>query len=217
MLEAADFELPPRAAIKLRAAKNLHDARQRQGKPMKPRLAGEVENPLARHERGGDGDAQPQIELPVLSPGFPAGAACAAGCRRHFPRLETRPFDGFNDGGDVSRRAGIPAHRRRFVVQRNHGAADAGDGLDRFGDMPRAVGAGHAADPQFRHGGILPGVRFHCGWRLHLRASSFYRAPGISSNSVWIRCAGKQPSPRLWMRVSCKHKTATTRRTLNVG
>ena len=50
----------PRAAIKWRAGENLDGAGQRKGKPLKPRLQAEAENPFANHQEGGDEDAQPQ-------------------------------------------------------------------------------------------------------------------------------------------------------------
>src|SRR5208282_202734 len=69
----ADFELPPRAAVKLRATKNLHDACEGKRKPLKPTSRSVIENPLAHHQQTRDGDAEPQIELPVFVFAFATG------------------------------------------------------------------------------------------------------------------------------------------------
>src|ERR1017187_2030820 len=67
---AANFDLPPRAAIKLRATKNLHGTGQREREPLKPRRHGEMENPFANHQHGSDGQAKNQVPLPVALPGL---------------------------------------------------------------------------------------------------------------------------------------------------
>ena len=156
----ADLELVPRAAIKLRAGKNLHRAGERERKPLKPRRHGEAEDPFANHQKHGDGDAEDQIPLPVFVLGIMLGS-CAAGVRWDFLRLVTGIFHGLDDGGDVCRRAGIPAHRGIFAFKRDRGAAHAGDGLNRLGDVPRAIAARHALDEQAGGGGIGPDHRFN--------------------------------------------------------
>ena len=163
---AADFELVPRAAVKSRAGENLDGAGQRKGEPLKPRLQAEAENPFANHEESGDEDAQPQVELPVLVSGFAAGGSVSL----DFLRFVTGLFDGCDDGGDILLRAGIPTHRGAPAFKHHRRAVDAGHALNGVGHVPRAVLAIHAGDEQFRRGGILPGIRFGCMWRLHLLA-----------------------------------------------
>ena len=137
----ADFELPPRAAVKLRATKNLHDACERKRKPLKP---------PAHHQQTRDGDAEPQIELPVFVFGFVTGTRASL----HLFCLIACFDDGFNDRRDFLLRAGIPAHRRALIFQRNGRAADAGHALNRFGDVTCAVAARHAVHMQLCGGGF---------------------------------------------------------------
>jgi hypothetical protein len=130
----------------------------------------EAESPFANHQKHGDGEAENQIPLPVLVPGIVAGAACTTGIRRDFLRLVAGIFHGLDDGGDVCRRAGIPAHRGILGFERDGGAAHTGNALDRLGDMPRAIAARHAFDEQVGGRGILPGDRFNCLWRFDFHA-----------------------------------------------
>jgi hypothetical protein len=64
-IRAADFELPPRAAIKLCAGKNLHHAGQRKGQPLKPWFHAQAENPFAGHQRGHAEHSEPQVQMPA--------------------------------------------------------------------------------------------------------------------------------------------------------
>ena len=160
-VRAADFELVPRAAIKFCPGKNLHHPGQRKGKPLKPRLHAEAENPFANHQRGGNGDAEPEIDLPVRVFGFAAGGSVGL----DFLCRVTGFLNGLDDGGNILLRAGIPAHRCAAGFEQHRGAAHAGHALNRLGDVPRAVVAVHAADKQFRRAGAVPGIRFNLIWR----------------------------------------------------
>ena len=141
------FELPPRAAIKLRTAENLHAAGQRKCQPLKPRCHGEVDNPFANHQRGGDSDAEEQIPLP-------AGLALfATAVRGGFgkPGLVARSGDSLNDRWNILRCVRRPTHGGAPALKHHRCAADAGHALNGVGHMPRAVLAGHAVDLQVRH------------------------------------------------------------------
>ena len=106
-VRAADFELVPRAAVKFPPGENLDRAGQRKGKPLKPRLQAEAETPFANHQRGGNGDAEPEIDLPVRGFGFATGGSVGL----DFLRRVTGFLNGLDDRGNVLLRAGIPAHR----------------------------------------------------------------------------------------------------------
>ncbi len=66
------------------------------------------------------------------------------GVRLNFLHFVTGFGDGFDNGGNIVRRAGIPAHGRAFVGERNGRAVNFGNGLNRFRDMTGAIIARHA-------------------------------------------------------------------------
>ena len=166
-VRVADFELVPRASIKFRPGKNLDCAGQGKGKPLKPRLDGEMEIPFANHQRGGDSDAKPKIDLPVCGSGFAAGGSVGL----DFLRRVTGFLNGLDDSGNVLLRAGIPADGCASGIQCHHGATDAGYPLDRLGDVPHAIIAVHAANQKFRRAGILRWIGFGCRVCFHFRHS----------------------------------------------
>ncbi len=144
-IRAADFELPPRAAIKLCAGKNLHHAGQCEGQPLKPRIHAQAENPFTGHQRHRAEHPEPQIQVPA---GLLVFAVIVSGGLNGFSLVAGISNRG-DDAGHVGLGVPSPADGRTLRVEHHRCATHARHALEGFGHVPGAVAASHAAHQQF--------------------------------------------------------------------
>ena len=167
-VRVSDLQLVPCAAVEGGAGDGLDDTRQREGTPLEPRRHAEPESPFADHQWQGAEDADPQIQFPPPQPGFAAPAPAGF---EHL-RSVTLRFNRLNHGRNVLRRICRPSHQGLVGLETDHRTPDSGNVLDRPGDVPGAIGAGHARDGQFSDGLVCrpfgpPLVQVQCWFSRH--------------------------------------------------
>jgi hypothetical protein len=153
-VRAEVLRLVPRAAIEPRAAEDLHRQRERERGPVEPPLHAQAEDPFAEHQQAGDEGTEDDVEPPAVEGG--GRMLEVRGGRRRLRGFVAGGLHRGDHGRLVALGVRLPANRGAAGFETHTGAGDAGHGLNRLRDMPRAVLAGHAGDPEFRDGG--PGL-----------------------------------------------------------
>ena len=112
---------------------------------MVPTFQPNAKAPLQNHERNRDDQPENDIKTPTAEHRF---------ARTRLARFDPAGVTRFVESAEQERRVVVciwrPADSRGTVFEINNRAPDPWNGTQRFGDMARAIVAGHPGDEEFR-------------------------------------------------------------------